>query len=59
LEKPVKARFFHQNQGSCSKNGSFGTASVVNKINAAPMECFGFKTPAGGFAECGGVVLAG
>ncbi|MDR2796090.1 MAG: IS30 family transposase [Spirochaetaceae bacterium] len=31
---------------------------VVRKINATPMKCLGFKTPAEVFAECGGVALA-
>jgi IS30 family transposase len=31
---------------------------VVSKINATPMKCLGFKTPAEVFAECGGVALA-
>jgi IS30 family transposase len=30
---------------------------VANKINAAPVKCLSFKTPAGVFAKCGGVVL--
>jgi IS30 family transposase len=32
---------------------------VVNKINATPMKCLGFKPSAEVFAECGGVALAG
>jgi IS30 family transposase len=32
---------------------------VVNKINATPMKCLGFKTPAEVFAKCAGVALAG
>jgi IS30 family transposase len=32
--------------------------SVVRKINAMPMKCFEFKTPAEVFAKCGGVALA-
>jgi IS30 family transposase len=32
---------------------------VVSKINATPMKCLGYKTPAEVFAECGGVALAG
>jgi IS30 family transposase len=31
--------------------------TVVNKINATPMKCFGFRTPAEVFAKCGGVAL--
>jgi IS30 family transposase len=31
---------------------------VVSKINATPMKCLGFKTPAEVFAKCGGVALA-
>jgi IS30 family transposase len=31
---------------------------VVNRINATPMKCLGFKTPAEVFAKCGGVALA-
>jgi IS30 family transposase len=30
---------------------------VVNRINATPMKCLGFKTPAEVFAECGGVAF--
>jgi IS30 family transposase len=33
--------------------------TVVSKINAMPMKCLGFKTPAEVFAKCGGVALAG
>jgi IS30 family transposase len=33
--------------------------TVVNKINATPMKCLGFKTLAEVFAKCGGVALAG
>jgi IS30 family transposase len=32
---------------------------VVSKINATPMKCLGFKTPAEVFTKCGGVALAG
>jgi IS30 family transposase len=32
---------------------------VVSKINATPMKCLGYKTPAEVFAKCGGVALAG
>jgi IS30 family transposase len=32
---------------------------VVSTINATPMKCLGFKTPAEVFVECGGVALAG
>jgi IS30 family transposase len=32
--------------------------TVVSKINATPMKCLGFKTPAEVFAKCGGVALA-
>jgi IS30 family transposase len=32
---------------------------VVSKINATPMKCLGFKTPAEVFAKCGGVALTG
>jgi IS30 family transposase len=32
---------------------------VVSKINATPMKCLGYKTPAEVFVKCGGVVLAG
>jgi IS30 family transposase len=35
------------------------TDKVVSKINATPMKCLGYKTPAGVFAKCGGVALAG
>jgi IS30 family transposase len=31
---------------------------VVSKINATPMKCLGYKTPAEVFAKCGGVALA-
>jgi IS30 family transposase len=31
---------------------------VVRRINATPMKCLGFKTPAEVFAKCGGVALA-
>jgi IS30 family transposase len=31
---------------------------VVSKINATPMKCLSYKTPAEVFAECGGVALA-
>jgi IS30 family transposase len=30
---------------------------AVSKINATPMKCLGFKTPAEVFAICGGVAL--
>jgi IS30 family transposase len=33
--------------------------TVISKINAMPMKCLGFKTPAEVFAKCGGVALAG
>jgi IS30 family transposase len=32
---------------------------VVSKINATPMKCLGYKTPAEVFAKCGGAALAG
>jgi IS30 family transposase len=32
---------------------------VVSKINATPMKCLGYKTPAEAFAQCGGVALVG
>jgi IS30 family transposase len=32
---------------------------VVSNINATPMKCLGFKTPAEVFVKCGGVVLVG
>jgi IS30 family transposase len=31
---------------------------AVRKINATPVKCLGFKTPAEVFAKCGGVALA-
>jgi IS30 family transposase len=31
---------------------------VTSKINATPMKCLGFKTPAEAFAICAGVALA-
>jgi IS30 family transposase len=31
----------------------------VRKINAMPMKCLGYKTPAEVFVECGGVALVG
>jgi IS30 family transposase len=34
------------------------TDKVVSKINAMPMKCLGFKTPAEVFAKCAGVALA-
>jgi IS30 family transposase len=33
--------------------------TVVSGINATPVKCLGFKTPAEVFATCGGVALAG
>jgi IS30 family transposase len=36
-----------------------GIDKVVRKINAIPMKCLGYKTPAEVFAECGGVALVG
>jgi IS30 family transposase len=32
---------------------------VINRINATPMKCLGYKTPAEVFAKCGGVALVG
>jgi hypothetical protein len=31
---------------------------VTNRINATPMICLGFKTPAEVFVKCGGVAFA-
>jgi IS30 family transposase len=31
----------------------------VRKVNAMPMKCLGYRTPAEVFAECGGVALVG
>jgi IS30 family transposase len=31
---------------------------AASRINAAPMKCLGFKTPAEVFVKCGGVALA-
>jgi IS30 family transposase len=55
----ILRRYFPKRHDWCLTTQKEEIDTVVNKINAMPMKCLGFKTPAEVFAKCGGVALVG